>query len=62
MDNIEALVSDLPEISFGKEIAKTFVISAVSAAGMFAGMVAVGLVAQKIQERKLAKKNAQNSN
>lgn len=61
MDTIETVVSDLPEISFGKEIAKTFVIGAVSTAGMLAGMLVVGFVTQKIRDRQnnknLAKTN-----
>jgi hypothetical protein len=55
MDNIEELVSELPEISFGKEIAKTFIVSAAGAAGMMVGLLAVGFVSQKIRDRKLAK-------
>lgn len=52
MDTIETVVSDLPEFHFGKEIAKTFVISAVSTAGMMAGLLVIGFVAAKLDERK----------
>lgn len=61
MDTIETVVSDLPELSFGKEIAKTFVISAVSTVGMVAGLIVIGLVTEKIRDRQ-NKKNLVKAN
>jgi len=40
------------EISFGKEIAKSFAISTAVTAGSWAGMIAVGLAVSKIQDLK----------
>lgn len=43
-------IENVPDISFGKEIAKTLALSAATTAGMVVGLVAVGLAASKIQE------------
>jgi hypothetical protein len=61
MDTIETVVSDLPEIHFGKEIAKTFVLSAAATVGMVAGFYAIGFVMTKIEDRK-NKKNLVKAN
>lgn len=47
--------SDSTELSFGKEIAKTFAISTVTSAGVIAGFVAVGLAINKFDEIKKAR-------
>lgn len=48
----DAIRSNTEDISFGKEITKTLVLSAVSTAGMIGGVFVVGLAANKVQEFK----------
>lgn len=38
--------------AFGKEIAKSLIISAVTTAGMLGGMIAVGIVISAVQDRR----------
>lgn len=47
-----ALVEDCPNDSFGKEIAKTLIVSTATTAGMIAGVFVVGFAVQKVQEFK----------
>lgn len=46
MDNIEA--PELDEISFGKEIAKSFVVSTAQTAGIYTGLAVVVIAGSKI--------------
>lgn len=47
--------TDSTELSFGKEIAKSFVISTAVSAGVIAGFAAVGLAINKFDEIKKAR-------
>jgi homoserine kinase len=61
-DNFDAPeTSEFDELSFGKEIAKTLVISTATSAGVIAGFVVVGLTISKfndIKAKRAAKKAA----
>lgn len=52
------------DINFGKEIAKAFVYSAASTAGVVVGMIAIGLAVQKYEKIKAKRdaKKAQKNN
>jgi hypothetical protein len=65
IENLDTVITDAPvelaDISFGKEIAKTLIISAAATAGMMGGALAVGLVMNKTSEfkqKRAAKKAA----
>lgn len=62
MDEIEN--TEIQEIDFGKEIAKTLVLSAAATVGTVAGFVVVGLAMDKIQKIKAnrAAKKSQKEN
>jgi hypothetical protein len=47
-----ALVVDVPDTSFGKEIAKTLVISAATTAGMIGGLIAAAHALEKFRSFK----------
>lgn len=55
IETIDTVINDVPcpaieDISFGKEVAKTLTLSAVTTAGMVIGLAAVGLATSKIVE------------
>lgn len=55
MDENETFETE-EETSLGTQIAQAFLVSAASAAGMWVGMIAVGVVVEKLQKRADRKK------
>jgi hypothetical protein len=58
MSDIETIEDASEDISFGKEIAKTLILSTAATAGTLIGFAAIGLAVDKYQKRKMAKKAA----
>lgn len=56
----EMTTIETQDISFGKEIAKTFVVSTAVTVGWTAGLLLVGFACSKYQEKKEAKKAKKN--
>ena len=54
MDNID-INEPFFTADFGKDIAKSLIINAAASVGIFGGMIVVGLIAEKIQARKIKK-------